>query len=129
MKQLFCVAALLISGFAMNASTTVANPGEITVSTRTTFNVSPFCAAIVKGDFDTVKKLIELGADVNETSKGLTPLMYAAKFNRCDIMKLLISEGAKLNAKDSRLGYTAMDFAKVSNATEAIKVLEDAKNS
>lgn len=91
-----------------------------------TFNVSPFCMAIVKGDFETVKKLIAMGADVNAKSNGLTPLMYAAKYNRIEILNLLIDKGVNLKAKDSKKGYTALKFAELSNATEAKKILEKA---
>ncbi len=85
---------------------------------------SPFCLAIVKGDTETVKKLIELGSDVNEKSNGMTPLMYAARYNRVAIIKMLIDKGAKINTKDSK-GYTAMKFAKLSNANEAIALLKE----
>ena len=43
--------------------------------------VSPFCMSVVKGDLETVKKLVELGANVNDASLGLTPAMYAARNN------------------------------------------------
>lgn len=89
-------------------------------------NVSPFCMAIVKGDFETVKKLIDMGADVNAKSNGLTPLMYAAKFNRVEILNLLIEKGVNLKAKDSKKGYTALKFAELSNAIEAKQILEKA---
>ncbi|ALJ04773.1 hypothetical protein APS56_06385 [Pseudalgibacter alginicilyticus] len=87
--------------------------------------VSPFCISIAKGDIETVKKLIELGSDVNQKSNGMTPIMYAAKFNRTDILKLLISKGAKLNMK-SDTGKTALDYAKLHKATDAAVILEDA---
>ncbi|MBQ0736389.1 ankyrin repeat domain-containing protein [Aquimarina celericrescens] len=86
--------------------------------------VSPFCMAIVKGDLDTVKKMIELGSDVNEKSEGMTPLMYAARYNRADIIKVLVQKGAKISTKDSK-GHNAMKFAKLSNAKDAIAVLEE----
>lgn len=90
----------------------------------TTVTVNPFCMAIVKGDADTVKKLIELGSDVNEKSEGMTPLMYAARYNRVDIMKLLIKNGAKIKTRDGK-GYTAMKFAEIANAKDAIALLKE----
>ncbi|MCF8715838.1 ankyrin repeat domain-containing protein [Joostella atrarenae] len=96
---------------------------------KTTPKVSPFCMSIVKGDFETVKKLIDLGADVNSKSNGLTPAMYAAKFNRVDILELLISNEANLKTKCSGKGFTAMDYAELSNAKDAKAVLEKALNS
>ncbi len=89
----------------------------------TAYKTSPFCMAIVKGDLETVKKLIEFGSDVNQKSDGMTPLMYAARYNRADIIKLLVKNGANIKTKDSK-GYTAMKFAKQSNAKDAIALLE-----
>ncbi|MGS2741208.1 ankyrin repeat domain-containing protein [Sinomicrobium sp. M5D2P17] len=88
-------------------------------------NVSPLCLAISKGDVETVKKFIELGSDVNEKSRGMTPLMYAARYNKTEIIKLLIANGAKLKVKDDK-GFTALKHAELSNAAEAVSVIEEA---
>ena len=74
---------------------------EVTEITK----VSPLCLAISKGDIATVKKFIELGSNVNEKSRGMTPLMYAARYNKAEIIKLLIANGAKLKIKDDK-GFT-----------------------
>ena len=87
------------------------------------FKVNPFCVSIAKGDFETVKKLIDLGADVNQKSNGMTPVMYAAKFNRTDILKLLIDKGANLKAKSDK-GLTAVEYAKLHGAKDAQEILE-----
>ncbi|MBR9757477.1 MAG: ankyrin repeat domain-containing protein [Algicola sp.] len=86
--------------------------------------VSPFCASIVKGDMNTVKKLIELGVNVNEKSNGMTPAMYAARFNRVEILELLINEGANLKLK-SKKGYTALKYAELSNAEAAKSLIKE----
>lgn len=83
--------------------------------------------AIVKGDLETVKKMIELGADINQKSIGMTPAMYAAKFNKVDILNLLISKGANLKAR-SDVGYTAKKYAEISNAFDAKIVIENTLN-
>lgn len=70
-----------------------------------------------------VNKLIQLGADVNEASNGMTPAMYAAKYNRVDILELLVKNGAKLK-KRSENGLNAMDYAKRSNAKDALMYLK-----
>jgi ankyrin repeat protein len=85
--------------------------------------ITPFCMSIVKGDFETVKKLISLGADVNEKSLGLTPAMYAAKFNKVEILKFLVEHGADLR-KRSEQGFTARRYAQLSNAQDALEYLE-----
>lgn len=127
MKKLALATALLLIGVCTsNAKTTKLEPA----SEKTTFtvkpSVSPFCMAIVKGDIETVKKLIELGADVNQKSNGMTPAMYAARYNRCDILQLLIAKGANLKAKDSTYGRTALKYAELSNATKAHKIIREA---
>ena len=85
-------------------------------------SVNPLCISIYKNDFEMVKKLIKLGADVNEFSGGKTPLMYAARFNKTEIIKLLIANGAQLKLKDKK-GNSALDYAKHSNATDAATLL------
>jgi len=110
------------------ASVSTANENNVvenhTSTTIVANKTNPFCMAIVKGDFDTVKKLIELGSDVNEYSAGMTPLMYAARYNKVDIIKLLIENGAKIKAKNKK-GYTAMKFAEISNAKDAMALLKE----
>ncbi len=90
---------------------------------QTSFKTNPFCMAIVKGDLDAVKKMIELGSDVNEKWDGMTPLMYAARYNRVEIIQVLVDKGANVKTRDSK-GNNAMKFAKLSNAKEAIVLLE-----
>lgn len=87
--------------------------------------VTPLCNAICKGEIDIVKKFVEYGADVNETSNGLTPLMLAARYNNVAIMEFLIEKGAKVNAKNEN-GYTALKYAEMSNAHEAVTFLKKA---
>jgi len=88
------------------------------------YDVSTFCKLIQKGDFDVVKSMIEIGEDVNKKSKGLTPLMFAARHNRVDIVNLLLAKGAELNTKSDRDNITALKIAERSKALDAIKVLE-----
>lgn len=86
------------------------------------YNVNSFCVAISKGDYDTVAKLIKLGEDVNKKSGGMTPLMYAARYNHSDIVKLLLANGANSKTKCSK-GHTALKYAEMSNAKDAKAVL------
>jgi ankyrin repeat protein len=122
----FSLIILLLVGIA-NANTYENNfLNENTLENITINNVSPFCMSIIKGDFETAKKLIDMGADINAKSNGLTPVMYAAKYNRTDILELLIAKGADLKSKDTKKGYTALKFAELSNAREAKVILENA---
>lgn len=121
-KVIIClgVALLSFSGKAL-ASGAVHNTSAIEVA----FNNSPLCLAITRGDVDVVRKFLEYGADVNETSRGLTPLMYAAHYNQPEIVKLLIEKGARLEARDEK-GNNAIAYAEKANATEALEVLRAA---
>ncbi|REG96044.1 ankyrin repeat domain-containing protein [Flavobacterium aquicola] len=85
--------------------------------------VSPLGNAVFKGDLETVKKFVEYGADVNEKSDGMSPLMIAARYNKVEIIKYLLSKGADLNKKDEN-GFTALKYAELSNANEAIQLLK-----
>ncbi len=95
---------------------------------KETKNISPFCLAVAKGDIDTVRSLISLGANVNEKSSGMTPSMYAARYNRVEILNLLITHGADLKVK-SRQGFTAKKYAELSGAKEALAVINEALSS
>ncbi|WP_299778281.1 ankyrin repeat domain-containing protein [uncultured Formosa sp.] len=87
--------------------------------------VNLLCTSIAKGDTEIVKKLIANGESVNAKSNGLTPAMYAAKYNRVEILELLIAEGANLRVKCNK-GYTALEYAKATNAKEAQRIIEAA---
>src|SRR5690606_32712111 len=124
MKKTVIITALAlgISFASLNATTAVVN-SNVSEFVKSKPTVSPFCMSIVKGDIETVKKLIELGADVNEKSNGLTPAMYAAKYNRVEILKLLVENGAKLDVKSEK-GFTAEKYAQLSNANDALAYLK-----
>jgi|SRR5690606_3854731 len=124
MKKTVIITALAlgISFASLNATTAVVN-SNVSEFVKSKPTVSPFCMSIVKGDIETVKKLIELGADVNEKSNGLTPAMYAAKYNKVEILKLLVAKGADLKIRSEK-GFKAMKYAELSNAKEALAYLE-----
>lgn len=89
-------------------------------------SATPLCVAISKGELEIVKKFIEYGADVNEKSNGMTPLMVAARYNKVEIIKFLLANGANLDTKDEK-GYTALKYAQLSNATDAVALLKQSK--
>jgi ankyrin repeat protein len=90
--------------------------------------LNSFCKAIVNGDIETVQKLISLGEDVNQKSLGMTPAIVAARYNKAEILEILIAHGANLKIKSDK-GYTALKTAEMSNAMEALQVIQDAVNS
>ncbi len=89
-------------------------------------DVAPFCISIVEGNYEMVKKMLELGSKVNKYSGEMTPLMYAARYNKVEIIKLLVANGAKVNAKNTR-GYNAIKYAEISHANEAKALLIELK--
>lgn len=125
MKKTIIISAIALGfSFSTSSATTNIKTGQAAILTKANFEVSPFCLSIVKGDIETVKKLIELGANVNTQSNGMTPAMYAAKFNRAAILKLLVKHGAELK-KRSEKGMTANDYAKKTNAKEVLTYLKN----
>lgn len=120
---------IIILGLALVAFTDVAVAS--TVSTFSTskeivnYNNTPLCNAILKGDLAAVKKFVEYGSDVNEMSNGLTPLMFAARYNKVDILKYLLEKGADKQIKDER-GNTALKYAEYSKSQEAVDYLKQA---
>ena len=88
-------------------------------------NVNTFCKLITTGNYDAVKSMIKAGVDIDKKSIGMTPLMYAARYNRVDIVKLLIANGADLKEKSNK-GYTALKYAKISKANDTYKIIAEA---
>lgn len=123
MKKLFILAALFVGAIAVAApmnSTKTTNVKEVSIN-----GVDTFCKLIQQGNYEAVKSMIEAGTDINKKSVGKTPLMYAARHNKVEIIKLLLANGADINAKCDR-GYTALDYAKLSKAVDAESALLNA---
>lgn len=124
MKKTIIFAGLALVAFA-NVSL-ASNVPTITASTEiVNYDNTPLCTAIMKGDLATVKKFIEYGSNVNESSNGLTPLMFAARYNKVDILKYLLEKGADKQIKDER-GNTALKYAEFSKSQEAADYLKQA---
>lgn len=126
---------LTLSMVALTIGTTVMAAEKANFSTTTSeidlvsrVDISSFCKAVIKGDVETVSSLIDLGEDVNQKSLGMTPAMYAARYNKVEILKLLIENGADLKILSSH-GHTAKRYAELSNAIEALKLIETAVGS
>ena len=94
--------------------------------TEQLFDATPLNVAISKGDIKSVLKFIEYGADVNERTEDMTPLMTAARYNKVEIIKILLAQGARPGDKNEK-GFTALKYAQISNATEAVAILKDLK--
>ena len=90
------------------------------------YKTNTFCRLIQVGNYNAVKSLIKKGENINSKSIKLTPLMYAARHNRVDIVKLLIENGANLHSRSGENGYTALKWAKLANANESYAIINRA---
>ena len=130
-KSMFTLAFALILnlGFAEAATNDhfVKNPPKFSLESLAATNLNSFCKAIIAGNYEMVAQLIELGEDVNHKSLGRTPAMYAARYNKAEILSLLIEKGADLSLKSDKENKTAIELAELSNAKESMKVLEEIK--
>lgn len=125
MKKTIIISAIALCFSIVTVSATSLNPSIKNYNVEAFFKVNSFCVSIAKGDFETVQKLISRGADINQKSNGMTPVMYAAKFNRVEILKLLITQGANLKVKSDKK-MTAAKYAELHGADEALIIIEDA---
>ncbi|WP_276381016.1 ankyrin repeat domain-containing protein [Flavobacterium sp. H4147] len=120
---IFLGAALLAFANVSIASNSTAVKNQVAVSAAYDEG-TPLVVAVSKGDIEVVKKFIEYGANVNERSDDMSPLMTAARYNKVEIIKVLLAAGARPNDKNEK-GYTALKYAQLSNATEAIAILKN----
>jgi len=75
------------------------------------------------GDTEAVRKMLDLGAEVNQkTSKGKTALMLAAAGGFTDTVKLLVDRGADVNIRDN-YDTTAIIAAATAGHPEAAATL------
>ncbi|CAM3430244.1 hypothetical protein FLLO111716_09810 [Flavobacterium longum] len=117
--------SIIYLGLALITFSNVALASNETPTTVSAYpSATPLCNAISKGDFATVKKFVEYGADVNERSNDMTPLMIAARYNNIEIMNYLLSKGADVNFRNEN-GMTALKCAHASNAKEAEALLRE----
>ncbi|MEP2278720.1 ankyrin repeat domain-containing protein [Maribacter sp.] len=125
---------LTLSMVALTMGTTVMAAEKTNLSTTTNIDfvsrvdISSFCKAVIKGDLETVSRLIDLGEDVNQKSLGMTPAMFAARYNKVEVLQLLIKNGADLKMQSSQ-GHTAKRYAELSNAAEALELIETSVGS
>lgn len=96
---------------------------KIEVDARNLQDETPLMLAALKGQRDTVEKLIELAADINKP--GWTPLHYAATTGQVEILRLLLEHDAYIDA-ESPNGSTPLMMAAMYGTPAVVKVLLEA---
>lgn len=127
-KSIIYLGIAFISFTTVSQATNLKSIQRIETNKPEYANTTLLNVAIYKGELDFIKKLVEYGADVNQESHGLTPLMIAARYNNVEVIKFLLSKGAKLNYKN-KLGLNAAKYAQISNANAALGYLKTRKSS
>lgn len=79
--------------------------------------------AIIKGDVETVKTLLEQGEDSNQRDEYQIPLLnHAVNFQQYDMVKLLIHLGTDVNQAD-KIGWTPLIVASTYGYEQIAKLL------
>jgi ankyrin repeat protein len=88
-------------------------------------SITPLMLAVKRGRADFVNILLTQKAKVNQASPetGMTPLHYAAKLNRQELIPLLLREGADRSIRNSD-GMTALQVAQKVGARQALRILQ-----
>lgn len=123
--------SVIILGMALVISTNVSEAFNRKLSVKDQINFSTYETsllhyAICEGDIENVKKIIKYGADVNKLSKDMSPLMLAARFNKFEIITILLANGAKPSLENEK-GLIALDYAEYAKAHESIAILKKLK--
>ncbi len=70
-----------------------------------------------------VKQLLDAGVDSNARyAHGLTALMWAAGYDKSEVVQLLIARGADASLRDDR-GLTAREIAEQAGAKNVVSIL------
>lgn len=105
----------------LNVIRTLLNYDDTIINENDNKGNSPLHWASMKDKTDTVKLLIENGADVEAVDKDWwTPLHYAAAFATFDTIKTLVGFGANVNDKTSD-GHLPLFYARRQNIVNYLK--------
>jgi len=117
---------VLITGAAFSGypETTTNKPNETTTEVPLPQSGKSMHAAVISGNLEAIKQLIQSGADLNEKEPagGSSPLISACVFNQIEIALELIKAGANLNFKNNE-GSTPLHTAAFFCRTEVVKAL------
>ncbi len=89
-------------------------------------DVETFGDAALDGKFETVRRALESGINVNATDDQQRTALMLASFNgHTTVVKLLLDEGATVDHRDA-FGRTALMFAATGTDAETVELLLDA---
>lgn len=109
-----CCLALLRAGADPNVS-------------DTQFGGTALIMACCQGNLETVKALLNGGADVNKTDHGhRSPIMLASYKGHSAVIQLLVEYGADVNAKDTKFGMNSLMLSSHMGHQHCVEVLLDA---
>jgi|GEM_PF-424261 len=84
-----------------------------------------FRAAAAKGDFITVKLLLEKSIDSNaRDTRGNTAMMLASQKGKSEVVRFLLEKGADINVRNID-GFNALSFASQNGHIEVVRMLLD----
>lgn len=123
--------SVIILGIALAMSASVSEASNLKLAVKHQINysasvASPLHYAVCDGDIESVKKFIKYGVDVNKVVRDMSPLMLAARFNKFEIVKVLLANGANPRIENEK-GLRAIDYAEYAKATESIAILKNKK--
>ncbi|MFH6991895.1 ankyrin repeat domain-containing protein [Flavobacterium sp. FlaQc-48] len=122
--------SLIVLGMALVISTNLP-ASNLSLPVKNQINAplyatSPLHYAVCAGDIESVKQFIKYGADVNKLSRDMSPLMLAARFNKFEIIKVLLENGANPSIENEK-GFKALNYAEYAKANESIAILKNLK--
>jgi ankyrin repeat protein len=89
-----------------------------------TIEVKILSESVDKGDITKIEKAIQAGADVNVRYKyGFTPLLIASRNGHTEVVKLLLTAKADVNAAHKTQGITSLLIASQKGHTGIVKLL------
>lgn len=87
--------------------------------------MSSIFGAIERNEIDKLRQILAKGADPNQTldESGVTPLHFAAQYNRPEVAQLLIEAGAELEVRPEGDGDTALEIAEMYGHLKVMQII------
>jgi hypothetical protein len=86
----------------------------VKLMTDNTNSLMIFCA--VSHDIDIIKALVDIGIDINASNKsGYTALMFASAYNKPEVVRYLLGQGADIKARAHVLDMNALHVSSLLN--------------